>query len=237
MENSVVFVGVASLPPQKWAERFQIASLVGATLNVCNEIPDRDITGGEIFKSVISGEPVTAEKKFEPTFKFRPCAGHVFSANTLPGTVDQSHGYWRRFLLIPFTRDMEKAPGHQPDVAKGIIAAELPAIVAWALEGAARVQRQGGYTVPASSVAAKAVWRNDTDPVLLFISTVLTQVPGASMSAKDMYEAYQRWVMRHGHAIMSSAKFFRRLNANGVAATHTAKGSVYPGWAWSSTAW
>jgi P4 family phage/plasmid primase-like protien len=222
--------GVVAVPPQKWSERFQIAGLVGATLNLCNEIPDRDITNGETFKAVIDGTPVHAERKYQEGFDFRARAGHIFCANTLPSTTDQTHGFWRRFLVVLFTVDMQTAPNHTPDIGKAIVAAERPAIVAWALEGAARLQRQGKYTIPASSTEAKNNWRNEVDPVRRFIDSVLKQDPSATTSAKAMFGSYANWADENNFAKMSSSKFFRRLTGNGIKSTHTNKGSVYPGW-------
>ena len=88
---------VVSLPPQLWSQRFQLAALAVALGNFVDEIPERDITGGEVFKAVVTGEPAHGERKHQPPFDFRPVAGHIFSANTLPGTVDQTSAYWRRF--------------------------------------------------------------------------------------------------------------------------------------------
>ena len=198
--------GAVSVPPQLWAERFQIARLVGAVANFVDEIPERDITGGELFKSVVSGEPVHTERKHQDPFEFRPRAGHIFNANTLPGTVDQSHGFWRRLLVCSFTWDMEKAPCHRPNAAASVIAAELPAIVAWAIEGAARVQRNGGFTVPASSTALMETWRTDADPVRRFVQTMLTSDPTAAASSTAMYGAYRDWADRNGFSEMSSTE-------------------------------
>jgi putative DNA primase/helicase len=218
--------GAVSLPPQQWSVRFQIARLVGAVANFVDEIPERDITGGEVFKSVVSGEPVHCERKNEQPFEFRPKAGHIFSANTLPGTVDQSSGFWRRFIVCPFTLNMEKAKFHRPNAAQAIIAAELPAIVAWALEGAARVQRQGKYTEPAESIKLMESWRRDADPVRRFASSCKAD-PTATTTPKAMYQAYVSWAHTNGFAQLSSTKFMKRLNAAGVTSIHKSTGNVY----------
>ncbi len=102
-------------------------------------------------------------------FEYRPRAGHIFSANSLPSTADVSHGFFRRFLIVRFTRDMEAAPGSRKDAAKHVIASDIVGIAAWAIEGAARLQRQGGFTIPPSSEEAISEWRRASNSVLLFI--------------------------------------------------------------------
>ena len=127
---------VASLPPQEWGERFKVARLVGVLANFVHEIPERDIASGEVFKGVITGDPVSAERKNRDPFEYHPVAGHIFSANSLPGTVDQSEGYWRRFALCPFTRDFATATTRKIDAAQDVLNHELAGLAAWALRGA-----------------------------------------------------------------------------------------------------
>lgn len=216
-----------SLPPQKWAQRFQIAELAGALANFVDEIPENDITGGEVFKSVITGEPITGERKYEQPFDLRPRAGHIFSANTLPGTVDHSGGFWRRFLVCPFNVDMKTLPTLRPDVGQEIVDAELPAIIAWALEGAARVQLASGYSVPPSSAAAVHQWMVDADPVRRFVETACNASAGMTCSGARLYDSFRLWSDQNGHKAMSSQKFLKRLSSIGVKPTHTKNGNVY----------
>ena len=217
---------VVSLPPQMWSVQFRIAGLAGALGNFVHEIPERDISGGEVFKAVITGDPLRAENKYKSPFDFKPTAGHIFSANTLPGTVDQSSAYWRRFVLLPFTRNMRLAAEHQLHAAQAVIDAELPAVVGWFLAGAARVQRQGGYTIPQSSVALLDAWKKDADSVLKFAAEEC--VPSQKQkSACELFGDYSRWASGNNFAPMSSTKFYRRFAKTGIPRQHTSTGNVY----------
>jgi P4 family phage/plasmid primase-like protien len=208
---------VASIPPQEWGRRFQAQALVGKLVNIVNEIPESDILANHLFKSVISGEHVHAEHKFKDAFRFRPTAGHIFSANRLPGTLDHTHGFWRRFMVCPFSRDMEKATCHKTNAARPIIETELPGLVAWAIQGAMRVQRLGGYCVPESSEQAIDDWRCDADPVRRFALTECRPDPTAATSPDALYQAFKTWAQNNGYKLMSSAKFWRRMNEQGPA--------------------
>jgi len=218
---------VVSLPPQMWSMRFQLATLAGVLGNFVHEIPERDITGGEVFKAVITGDPIPGEQKYQAPFTFRPIAGHIFSANTLPGTVDQSSAYWRRFVLLPFTRNMRTAPEHQLSAAKGVIDAELPEVVAWFIDGAARVQRNGRYTVPQSSVEMLDAWRKDADSVLKFAAEECIKDPQGKMKPAELFKDYCHWAGINNFGIMSSTKFFRRFAKAGIERVHTVEGNVY----------
>jgi len=218
---------VVSLPPQLWSQRFQIAHLVGALGNFVDEVPERDITGGETFKSVITGDFVHAEEKNQQPFDYRPVAGHIFSANTLPGTVDQSDGYWRRFIVLPFTRNMTEAAGHRQRAASTVIDSELPAVVSWFLEGAARVQRQGRYTIPESSATMTEAWRRNADSVLRFAAEECEPDATVMMKAPRLFEAYCGWAAIQRFAPMSSTTFYKRFAKTGIARGHAKDGNFY----------
>jgi P4 family phage/plasmid primase-like protien len=226
---------VCSLPPQQWGERFQISKLVGCLANIVDEIPEKEIVSGDLFKSVITGEPIHTERKHRDPFEHRPIAGHIFSANMLPSTVDLSHGFFRRFLIVKFTRDMENAPGSRKDIGKAIAAANLPGIAAWAIEGAARLQRNGTYTVPASSMEAVAEWKRSSDSVALFIDEKTEPADGArpiadgnGTRAAPLYASYREWCTNNGYRPVSSKNFAGRMDNLKRSKVRQSEGFYYP---------
>lgn len=216
---------VGAIPPQDWGKPFRLAGLTGTRINIVNEMPEHDIVANSTFKSIITGEPVTGEHKYQPSFTFASRAGHLFSANSLPATNDHSSGFWRRFMVIPFTRDMTTVPYHRPDVAREIIDAELPAIVAWALDGAARVQQRGGYSEPVSSKLLVNQWRQETDSVRQFLQTQCS--PTGTTPAHTLHSAYRNWAIESGYRPLALSGFGRRANLAGYKSRHTSTGNVY----------
>lgn len=200
----------ASIPPQDWADRFRPARLVGVLANFVDEIPEREITGGEVFKAIITGDPVSAERKHRDPFEFSPIAGHIISANTLPGTIDQSDGFWRRLVVCPFTRDFTTVEGRKLDAAGEVLDHERPALAVWALEGAARLVRGGKYTTSTVAADTLAEWRNEADPVRRFILERDDKVP---VPASSLYSEWRMWARSNGFADMSSTRFGRRVMA------------------------
>lgn len=210
---------VCSIPPNAWGRGFLLAELAGKRLNVVSELPGTDVQDGDRFKQVIAGDPVTAERKYEAPFTLVPEAGHVFACNELPGTRDQSRGFWRRFAVIPCTRSFQ-AHEEVKDIDRRVIAAELAGIAAWALEGAARLQRAGSYTAPKASEEAKAEWQQDSDQVKQWISARCTVLPpGASQwresGLEKLYADYRIWAQANGHTPLASARLGARLKTIG----------------------
>lgn len=224
---------VTSLPPQQWGERFQLAKLVGALANIVDEIPEREIVSGEVFKSVITGEPIHLERKHKDPFEAPLRAGHMFSANALPSTADLSHGFFRRFIIIRFDRNMETAQESRRDAAKAVISTELPGIIAWAIEGAARLQGQGRYTEPVSSTQAVEDWQRSANPVALFLEERTRRVDPALLGrvgtkGSQLYSAYRDWSIKSGFRTVSSRTFAERMKDLKCFSTHQNDGDYYP---------
>jgi putative DNA primase/helicase len=176
---------------------------LGVLANFVDEIPERDVTAGDVFKSIVTGDPISTERKNRDPFEFRPIAGHILSANVLPGTIDQSDGYWRRFVICPFTRKFENDPSRRPDAAAEVVQHELPAVAAWALEGAARLQRQGKYSTTEVAQKTLAEWRDEAELVRRFL---LERSGLNEMRANVLYDEWRTWARGNGFADMSSTR-------------------------------
>lgn len=159
-----------AIAPQVFEQEYRRAMLAGKRLNFVSELPEAEILASESFKSIVDGSLITARHIREAPFQFCPVAGHYDAANKLPGTNDTTHAFFRRFMIVGFNRNFQDDPTRDPLIAKKIIAAELPAIVGWVPDGAARLIAAGKYTIPASHFEAMAAWRRGADQVAQFVA-------------------------------------------------------------------
>ena len=220
---------VEAIAPQDWGQEYRRAMLAGKLLNIVAELPEADIIESEAFKAIITGDPIVGRHIREAPFTFRPRAGHMFAANRLPGTNDQSEGFWRRIIALRYNRRFANDPECDPEIGHKIVSAELPLIVAWMLEGAARIMRERGHTLPASHVEELDAWRGSADQVRAFLAECTEEdVVGHGVSASGVYFAYQRWAQRNGHRPVSSTKFGMRLKALGKGAAKGRDNNTYP---------
>lgn len=206
--------------PQSWARPEFLSCLRDAKLNVACEMPDSDIQAGDVFKAVIDGGAVMARNLYENPYSFVPRAGHIFLANTLPGNRDNSEGFWRRVLVLGFGRNFSKDPDESgrlrtKEEVKQSLQAELPGIALWALHGARRLLRQGGYTVPTSHRVAVEEWRCDVDQVAAFLSECCL-IDGATTHHSEIYRAFREWCESTGRQVVGNRKLANRLRMLGV---------------------
>lgn len=220
---------VEAIAPQDWGQEYRRAMLAGKLLNIVAELPEADIIESEAFKAIITGDPIVGRHIREAPFTFSPRAGHLFAANRLPGTNDQSEGFWRRLIVLRYNRRFANDPECDPEIGAKIVAAELPLVVAWMLEGAARIMRDRAHTLPGSHTDELDAWRGAADQVRAFLLECTEEdALHFGTAASVVYTAYQRWAQRSGHRAVSSTKFGMRMKAVGKVASHTKAGNTYP---------
>lgn len=218
-----------AIPPQQWGDQYRLAMLAGKHLNAVGELPEYDIISSETFKGVITGDMTTGRHIREAPFPFAPIAGHMFAANKLPGTVDHTHGFWRRFAMLQFNRVFAEGESNR-SLADEIIASDLPHIVSWFVEGARRLLAQGDYTIPASSAAALAEWRQRADQVATYVQECTHELGAdeptkTGAKPKALYQDYRLWAADNGHKPLNAQNFADRMKLLGLP---TAK--VHEGW-------
>jgi len=216
-----------SIEPQLWGNVFHLAELLRCRLNLVNEMPEAELAASEKFKAVLSGDPVHAAQKHRTPFTFAPRAGHVFACNRLPGTQDQSHGFWRRWVVLTFDRVFADHAQERDLVDK--LATEIPGIVVRLAVAAVRLRdRAWKLQIPATSELAKHVWRAETDQVAQFLldkdamKTLWDENAHRAWHprkprpdprwtrGKHLYAAFARWARDHGHRGLSATKFGKR---------------------------
>lgn len=206
------------------------AQLANKRVNILSELPEAGIVESASIKAVISGDQVGARHPAERPFDYRPTAGHIFAANSLPAVDDATDGFWRRFFILTFPHQFVAGKNADPHVADKIIGAEMPAVAAWAIEGAVRLLNQECYTMPASSAAAMAEWRFGADQVRQFVADEIMVGTGVETRGQPLYDAYRAWAAKAGHQKpMARNKFLLRLKtALGIHKREDAGGSWWP---------
>lgn len=206
MQNIFEEYAVA-LTPQRLSERFGTSSLYGALVNICSEIEG---DGGKIkntaqLKSIVSGEPLTAEYKGKDAFKFKPVTNLIFSANQVPRSLDKSDGWYRRQIIVPFDQKFHASQAAGSKMERHMVE-EIPGIFNWLLEGLRRVKQRGYFIITDKLQEVQDEFRASSDPLQGFIkdciisagSSALTKASGKTarnqgVSAVIVQEMYNIW--------------------------------------------
>ena len=118
----------------------------------------------DVFKRMVTGEPVPARDLYKSATDFRPTALHVFSTNVLarlPGRGRRR--VVRRLMPVGFNRVVPEA-GRDPDLARKIMEQEADLLLEMAVEGASRLIKNP--TSPCRKLGELLTrWTLSADPV------------------------------------------------------------------------
>lgn len=180
---------IASVPPEEWSKEYSRARLEGVILNIVTELGSRKIVAGEQLKRIVSCEPVSGRHPYGRDFDFTPVAWHVFATNEWPRVDDRTEAFERRVLAITFERSL--APSEIDGDFLDKVRRELPGIINWAAEGAARLVENGRFTIPPGHQEAVLAMQFGSDPVEHFVRLAVEPAPGdtTGLSSVELREA------------------------------------------------
>lgn len=205
---------VSNIPWQEIGDKFKTAELLGKLANVFSDLPSKSIDDTGIFKVVTGEDYLMAEKKNKNPFKFRPFARLVFSCNELPKNyVDRTEGFYRRLIIVPFNRQIEK---NKIDKAlKYKFQREKEGILNWALEGLKRLYENNfEFSENELTDEVKKEYKRENNNVISFVEECCEIDSLFSCSRIEIYESYKEFCGEAGLKALSQIKFNKELECN-----------------------
>lgn len=205
---------VSNIPWQEIGDKFKTAELLGKLANVFSDLPSKSIDDTGIFKVVTGEDYLMAEKKNKNPFKFRPFARLVFSCNELPKNyVDRTEGFYRRLIIVPFNRQIEK---NKIDKAlKYKFQREKEGILNWALEGLRRLYENNfEFSENELTDGVKKEYKRENNNVISFVEECCEIDSLFSCSRIELYESYKEFCVEAGLKALSQIKFNKELEGN-----------------------
>lgn len=205
---------VSNIPWQEIGDKFKTAELLGKLANVFSDLPSKSIDDTGIFKVVTGEDYLMAEKKNKNPFKFKPFARLVFSCNELPRNyVDRTEGFYRRLIIVPFNRQIEKSKVDKQLKVK--FQNEKEGILNWALEGLRRLYENNfEFSENELTDDVKKEYKRENNNVISFVEECC-EIDGLfSCSRIEIYEAYKEFCGEAGLKALSQIKFNKELEGN-----------------------
>jgi putative DNA primase/helicase len=189
------------------------AKIANKLVNYASEINGKMDTA--MFKTLASGEPVSARLPYGDPFTVTRYAKLMFNCNELPREVEQTDAFFRRFLLVPFDVTIPEAE-QDKGLSGKIIGQELSGVFNWVLDGLHRLLAQKGFTVSEAVTDALKQYRRRSDSVLGFIEEVgMEPSTTGRLVLKDLYSSYQAHCQEGGSHPCALRTFSERLRNTG----------------------
>jgi putative DNA primase/helicase len=187
----------------------EIANLHGVRFAVASETrPDGKFNESRV-KMLTGGDIISARKMYKDFFDFKPSHTLFLALNHLPSVKSGGSGFWRRLRKIDFNYQVPEALQKQ-GLADDIFVEEGAGVLAWMIEGAKRVIKQG-LTEPNSVKMATTEYRFEEDHISKYIEDCVAQNPLASVNSSDLLASYRQWCQTEGETPIAMTPFIREL--------------------------
>lgn len=187
------------------------AQLRGRRIVWVDELPESERIKENAVKKLTGSSEISARSPGEQPFVFQSQAKLWISTNHRPIITDDA--MWRRIRPIPFLRVPERP---DPDLKEYIFDPEgaLPAVLAWAVEGAIKVinssNREGlGWCKKVSEAAE--IYRKNEDRIGIFLDEETNDTEGEKVLMKILFNIYRSWSEERGERPMTQIAFHRKL--------------------------
>lgn len=193
------------------ADLYHWAELRGRRMVWVDELPESERLKENAVKKLTGSSEISARSPGEKPFSFESHAKLWVSTNNRPIITDDA--MWRRIRPIPFEYKPEVP---DPSLKDYIFDPEgaLPAVLAWAVEGAIKILNSKnsdalGWCTAVSQAAE--IYRKNEDRLALFLEEETEEIPGENMPLKVLYYTYRAWAEDRGEKPMTQIAFTRKL--------------------------
>ncbi len=203
---------VSSLSINDLCDKFGLARIPDKTLNISNENESFGKTlNTQNLKAIASGDRMNINVKYKDGFDYSPICKLVFLMNTLPNVSDNTDGFYRKMLILPFNKTF-KGDNQDKNLYEKLVE-EKEGILIFALNGLKRL-KDNNYRFTKSEACEDILgsYEKENNPMIEFIDDCLHVVNGARTSNKDMLNEFRRWADGNGRddiAKMSAQAFWK----------------------------
>lgn len=195
-------------------DRFRTAELTGKLANIGDDINDEWVSNTAIFKKVVSGDTVTAERKGKDPFKLRSFAKFFFSANSLPrlGRGKDSSAVLDRLVVIPFDAKFTKDDADYDPFIKYKLRGEdvMEALIAKAVPALREVLIDQEFATCERVMRNIEEFEKSNNPILEFYEE-LDEADYLNEPVKAVYQRYNSFCISNNLQAMSAIEFKKQM--------------------------
>ena len=194
---------------QDTAERFRLAEIYGKLANIGDDIPEKYIEDNSIFKKLVTGEVITAERKGKDPFAFKNYATLIFSCNKVPKMKDKSNAVKRRLLIIPFDAEFKETdPDFDPYIEDKLLEDDaIGYLLFLGLEGLKRVIRANSFSDSKKVEMLLSEYEKENNPVMYFGEEFKIE----NEPTREVYHTYAVWCRENGYIPLANNEFGKVL--------------------------
>lgn len=215
IQNLLGEQNIAALDLKELGDRFKTAELFGKLANIGDDIADEFIANPAIFKKLVTGDRVSAERKGQDPFEFNNYSKFLFSSNNIPRIKDRTGAVLDRLIIIPFNAQFSKDdPDFRPYIKYELQTPEvMQYLILLGLEGLNRIMANNGFTVSTKVQKEMDEYEESNNPIISFIRECeQEEFQIENEPTNKVYKRYQEFCISNNFQAMSNIEFPKQLN-------------------------
>lgn len=206
---------ISSLDLKELGDRFKTAEMFGKLANIGDDIGDEFIANPAIFKKLVTGERVSAERKGQNPFEFNNYSKLLFSANNIPRIKDKTGAVQRRLTIIPFdARFSADDPDFNPYI-KHLLKTDkvMEYLINLGIAGLKRVLLNRKFTGSTKVQKAMDEYEENNNPIIGFFRECEDEEFQIENEPTNVvYKRYQEYCLANSLQPMSNIEFSKQVN-------------------------
>jgi putative DNA primase/helicase len=199
--------------------RFAKAALVGKLANVYADLSSTALKHTGVFKQLVGGDRIGAEFKFGKHFSYDATVKHLFSANIIPESPDDTGAYFRRWIIVNFPKIFTSfsEPKADPSIlAKLTTPQEISGLLNRALKALREVLERGYFYGDRPTAAWRQEYIRKSDPVHAFVLDALEEQsdPELFIKKSDLHRAFVWYCIKNKLPAVDSVVFSRKVKTH-----------------------
>lgn len=199
-------------------DRFAPADLYTKYVNTCGDLKDGKVLDSSILKSMVSEDKIRAQRKGQQSFTFRNIAKMIFATNRLPETNDDSYAYYRRLVIVRFSRTFEGNDKDEHLIDKLTTEEELSGLLNLALDGLKMLEEDKGFD-DTDIDAIREEYKRGASNIRDFVDGECILEPeneALTTRTDELRRAYERFCNERGTSYLDGGNFGKELKELGV---------------------
>lgn len=193
----------------------ELAGLMGARLVTAQETEEGKRWNESRIKALTGGDPIKARFMRQDEFEFMPQFQLIIAGNHKPGLRNVDEAIKRRMRLVPF--DVTIPAERRDPMLADRLRAEAGGILAWAIEGCQRWQRDG-LQAPPRVLAATEEYLEQQDSIGAWIDECCEQGNAYTSRRGDLYKSFKAWAERTGEFPLPQKRWVAAIETRGIRA-------------------
>lgn len=208
-------VNISALDLKELGDRFNTSMMFGKLADIGDDIGDDFLQGSQvsIFKKIVTGNRIKAERKGQDPFEFNPYIKLLFAANDIPRMKDKTGAVLRRLVIIPFNASFSKSdPDYDPYIKYKLIEqSSIEYLIQLGIAGLKRVVENCEFTKSDKVQVQLDEYEEENNPIVAFIADT-----GVDMienePTNEVYKRYQVFCADNSMTPMSNIVFSKQIN-------------------------